>query len=48
MVERDTAYSLILDIFGAIGLRLHQQIESRAERLRANRNQIDQALRHIT
>ena len=48
MVERDTTYSLILDIFGAIGLRLHQQIESRAERLRANKNQIDRALRQIT
>lgn len=47
MVERDTTYSLILEIFGAIGLRLHQQIQSRAARLQANRNQIDRALRHI-
>lgn len=46
--EREVAYELLLGIFGAIGLRLHQQLEARADRLRANKEQIDRALRNIT
>ena len=47
-VEREVAYELLLGIFGAIGLRLHQQLQARADRLRANKEQIDRALRAIT
>lgn len=48
MTEKDTAYEILLEIFGAVGLRLHQQLQKRADRLRANKEQIDRALRDIT
>lgn len=47
-VERDTCWDILLKTFGAIGSRLYQQLEKRAERLRANNENIDRAFKNIT
>ena len=47
MTERETCWDILLKTFGAIGLRLDQQLQKRAERLRANKEKIDRAIRNI-
>lgn len=46
--ERNVVWELMLQIFAATGIKLYQQLEKRAERLRQNKEKIDLAIRNIT
>jgi len=47
MTERDTVWEIMSQVFGATGIRLYEQVEKRAERIRLNKEKIYAAIRRI-
>ena len=46
-VQRDTAFELLNRIYGAVGYRLFNQVEARAEKIRQQKDKLDDALKQI-
>ncbi len=47
MKERETAWMILIGIFGTVGMQLHKQLERRAEKLRSNKDRISNAIKQI-
>lgn len=46
-VQRETAFELLNRIYGAVGYRLYNQVEARAEKLRSQKEKLDDAIKQI-